>query len=418
MISILTQPLRRKIETAGPRHGNGGTFSALAPRRNGRNRHRRVLFVTDFYLEDLLAGIVDYARLAGWELNANMRFHGLLPPVTEPCDGILATVTKARVRDWLAARPECPIVRMIGTEFDLPYPGVEGDYRAAGRSGARHLLELGHVHFAFYSLYDIPEVRELREGFEAELRAAGQSARRLDFFAARPGRHPADMTHQERCHCLAAELKRLPSPLAVMGDDDRRAVELLEACDVAGLRVPEEVAILGCDNHWVEQGMSPIPLSSVDMNFKGVGKKAAALLDDLMRGQPVSPVTRTAPAGIVARRSTATFVTDSAEITAAIVFLREHFHEPLHIAELARRAGMSERVFQLEFKLRVGHSAREELRRARMARAMQLLRDTDLKLEAIAMESGMISATRLCRLFTETQGISPNAWRAQAKTTR
>jgi LacI family transcriptional regulator, galactose operon repressor len=418
MSPILTQPLRRQAEAADPRRGNGSTFGALAPHRNGRNRHRRVLFVTDFYLEDLLAGIVDYAHQAGWELNANMRFHGLFPPATEPCDGILATVTRARVRDWLAARPECPMVRMIGTEFDLPYPGVEADYVAAGRRGARHLLELGHVHFAFYSLYDIPEVREVREGFEAELTAAGQSVRRLDFFAAHPGRPPADMTHPERCHWLAAELRRLPSPLAVMGDDDRRAVELLEACDVAGLRVPEDVAILGCDNHWVEQGMSPVPLSSVDMNFKGVGRRAAMLLDDLMHGQPVSPVTKMPPAGVVARRSTATFVTDSAEITAAIVFLREHFHKPLHIAELARRAGMSERVFQLEFKRRVGHSAREELRRARMARAMQLLRDSDLKLEAIAMETGMTSAVRLCRLFTETHGISPNTWRAQAKAAR
>ena len=418
MITIPTQPLQRQAKAAEQRRRNGSTSGAFLTRRKGRNLHRRVLFITDFYLEDVLAGVVNYARQAGWELNANMRFHGLLPPATEPCDGILATVTKARVRDWLAARPECPMVRMIGTEFDLPYPAVEGDYVAAGREGARHLLALGHVHFAFYSLYNIPEVREAWKGFKGELATAGQSVRHLDFFAAHPGRHPSEVTHAERCRWLAAELKHLPSPLAVMGDDDRRAIELMDACQAAGLRVPEEVAILGCDNHWVEQGMAPIPLSSVDMNFKGMGKKAAALLDDLMHGRQPPPITRLPPAGVIARRSTATFVTDSAEITAAIVFLREHFHEPLHIAELARRAGMSERVFQLEFKRRVGHSAREELRRARMARAMQLLRDTDLKLEAIAMESGMVSAARLCRLFTETHGISPNTWRAQAKAAR
>jgi len=418
MIPILTSPIQRHATAAKQRRRNGSAFGVLLTRPNGKNRHRRVLFVTDFYLEDLLAGVVNYARHAAWELNANMRFHGLLPPPAEPCDGILATVTSARVRNWLAARPECPIVRMIGTEFDLNYPAVEGDYAAAGREGARHLLALGHVHFAFYSLYNIPDVREVRKGFEGELVAAGQSVRHLDFFAAHPERHPFEVTHEERCHWLTAELKRMSLPLAVMGDDDRRAIELMEACDAAGLRVPEDVAILGCDNHWVEQGMAPIPLSSVDMNFKGMGKKAAALLDDLMDGKPPPPVTRMVPAGVVARRSTATFVTDSAEITAAIGFLREHFHEPLHIAELARRAGMSERVFQLEFKRRVGHSAREELRRARVTRAMQLLRDSDLKLEAIAIESGMISAARLCRLFTETHGVSPNAWRAQAKAVR
>lgn len=376
----------------------------------------RVLFVTDFYLENLLAGVVAYAREAGWELDANMRLHGIFPPAVNAA-GIVATIAggaDGRVRDWLAAQKGCPIVRMFPTRFDLPYPAVETDYVAAGRAGAKHLLELGNVNYAFYSLGVQPDSLEVWQGFSAELAALGRHAHLLKI-----GTHDSwTVVREERQSWLAAQLKQLPKPLAVMGDDDRRGVELLRACALAGLRVPEDVAILGCDDHWVEQGMSPISLSSVDMNFKGVGKKAAALLDDLIHGKQPPPITKVPPIGVIARRSTATCVTDSAEVTAAIVFLREHFHEPLHIARLARRAGMSERVFELEFKRWVGHSAREELRRTRMARAMQLLRDTDLKLEAIAMESGLTSAARLCRAFSEAHGVTPNAWRAQAKAFR
>jgi transcriptional regulator GlxA family with amidase domain len=76
---------------------------------------------------------------------------------------------------------------------------------------------------------------------------------------------------------------------------------------------------------------------------------------------------------------------------------------------------MSVRVFQSEFKRRVGHSARDELQRARLACAARLLRDSDLKLEAIAMESGFGSAAQLCRFFARAYGSSPNVWRERMK---
>jgi LacI family transcriptional regulator len=126
-------------------------------------------------------------------------------------------------------------------------------------------------------------------------------------------------------------------------------------------------------------------------------------------------VTRVPPLGVVARQSTATFVTTSPVITAAVVQLHQHFREPLQLAGMARQAGMSERTFRLEFKRHVGRSAREELLRVRVAGAAVLLRDTNLKLEAIAAESGFRSASRLCEAFVEIHGASPTVWRQQVK---
>jgi len=373
------------------------------------------LFVTDFYLESLLAGIVEYARGAEWILDANMRLHGRFPPVKEAA-GILATVQSARVRNWLRVQPKIPIVRMTVARFELPYPAVEADYAAAGRAGARHLLELGHVHFAFYSQFIMRDAREVRDAFTAELAAAGRHGHLLDLSAAFPKRDSFEVVREERHRWLASELKRLPKPLAVMCDDDRRALELVVACDLAGLRVPEDVAVLGCDNHWVEQGLSPISLSTVDMNFKGIGWKAASVLDQLMQGAPPpAGIIKVPPVGVVARRSTATFITDSPAVTAAVVYLREHFREPLRLAELAHQAGMSERVLESEFKRRVGRPPRTELRRTRLDCAARLLRDTDLKLAAIAAESGFGSAAKLCETFAKAYGLSPNVWRQQAK---
>jgi LacI family transcriptional regulator len=384
------------------------------PRRSASEK-RRVLFVTDFYLEELLAGVVEHARDAGWDLLANMRFHGMFPS-EKKADGILATATSERVRAWLARWPGVPIVSVIHSPLNLPYPSVETDYTAVGRAGARHLLDLGHVHFAFYWLQVVPETAETLTGFDAELAAAGRRAHRLDFPAAHAHRPLDSIPREERQAWLAAQLAALPKPIAIMGDDDRRALELLSACERAGLRVPHDVAILGCENRAIELGMSRLPVSSVDVDHRRLGREAAILLDRLMRGgaPPKTPV-KVPPLGVVARRSTATFISDSPGITAALLHLREHFHAALRLPALARLAGMSERVFESEFKRCVGHSARAEIQRVRLACASRLLRDTDLKLDAIAAESGFGSAKRLCTVFAETHRATPNVWRQQSR---
>ena len=393
---------------------NGDCPATALPLRDA-GRPFRVLFVTDFYREELLAGVVEFAAQAGWELDTDMRHHGRFPLV-EGADGILATITGERVSDWLAAQTGRPVVRMLVNWLDAPFPSVQADYVSAGRAGAEHLLGLGHLHFAFYCERRGPETLAALAGFQATLAAAQRDFELLELAAAHPGRDFLAIQSLERHRWLAGQLARLPFPLAIMCDDDRRALEVLAACRLANRRVPEDVAILGCDNHWVAQGMTPVPLSSVDMDFKGIGRCAARMLDGWMRGGGVPvEVTKVPPIGVVARHSTATFVTDSPGITAAVVYLRGHFREPVRLAQLARLAGMSERNFEREFKRRVGRTARAELHRARVACVARLLRDTDLKLAAIAVESGFGSASKLCQAFAEIHRLGPTAWRQRAK---
>jgi LacI family transcriptional regulator len=371
---------------------------------------KRILFVTDFYVEEVLLGIVEFAREANWDLITNMRFNGCLP-TEKHADGIIATATTARVRDWLAERIQVPIVRMLTSMTRLPYPGAEIDYHAAGRLGARHLLDLGHADYGFYWLNDVSDAAEIRRGFVEEI--GPQNLHLLSIPDAFPGRNPSEVSREERMCWLTQRLKVLPRPIAIMGDDDRRASEILRACDKIGLRVPDDVAIIGC-NHAMELDLARIPLSSVQVNFRAVGYTAAAMLSKVIAGECVaSEAIKVPPHGVAARRSTATFVTKDRGITAAVLYLREHFHTPLRIEQLARIAGMSKRVFEDQFRRSVGCSAREEIQRARMACAARLLRETDLKLDAIAVESGFGSGKYLSEAFSKFYGLGPSAWRQQ-----
>lgn len=378
------------------------------------NPARRVLFITDFYQEEVLLGVVDHAAHAGWELIANMRFHGQFPSEKE-ADGILVTAVGERVRTWMESWKGNNIVQIGWPVPGWQDPSVAVDYEEAARAGARHLMELGHVHFAFYSLVTDPEIAGMRKAFTDELSRAGLSAAILDFSAVH-GEAALEVPREERLGWLAQQLSGLGHPLAVMGDDDRRALELMAACGLAGLEVPRDVAIVGCENRNIERQMAPVPLSSVDPNWRRAGREAAVMLEQMMSGgRPAVPHVKVPPRGVVARASTATFVTDSEGITRALLYIRGHFPQPLRLNQLARMAGMSERQFRSEFKRLVGRSPRAEIHRARMASAARLLRDTDFKLDAIAVESGLGTAKKLCEFFAETHRMTPTAWRQQAR---
>lgn len=398
---------------------NGGGNRARKGVRKGagnsrqENASRRVLFITDFYQEEVLLGIVDYARHLNWELITNMRFHGKLPSETE-ADGILVTGYGPRVQNWMRKWDGTHSVHLGLAPDELPLPWVDVDYAAAGRAGARHLMELGHLNFAYYTLVNAPDSRRTREAYQDELAAAGGSFIDLNFEAVH-GPGALDIPREQRLAWLAGRLAECKKPLAVMADDDRRSLELVAACDSVGLRIPDDVSILGCENRTVEVSMSRVPLSSVDLNWRLVGRRAAELLHWLMEGRGKAENIRVPPMGVVARASTATFVTESDEITRALLHIRENSAQPLRMNELARMAGMSERQFRMDFKRLVGHTPRMEIHRARLAHASRLLRDTDFKLDAIAFESGLGNAKKLCEVFAEDYGMTPTAWRQQRR---
>lgn len=373
-------------------------------------RKRRVLYITDFHVEEKLLGAVEIARERNWELISNMRFHGLFPSETE-ADGLLITCYGERTREWLSLWKRTPAVHLGISPPVTGLPWVDCDHATVGRLGAEHLMGLGKVHHAFYSLLVYPETRIIRDAFENRLQTAGLGCTRLDFEADHES-DPMEIPRELRLTWLARRLGSLPRPLAVMTDDDRRSLEIVAACELAGLRIPEDVTVLGCENRAVEVRLSPVPLSSVDLNHRHVGRRAAELLDQLMIGETVhSSGHRVQPAGVAARESTATVFTGNPGIDRCVLRIRTEYAGPLRLTDLARLAGMSERQFRAEFRRLTGHCPRQEIQKVRMEAANRLLRDTDLKLEAVASESGFGSAKKLCEAFGRHHGVSPHRWR-------
>jgi LacI family transcriptional regulator len=380
-------------------------------------QRRNIQFVCDHYITEVHGGVVDYARKAGWSLYDGSCYVPSLK-VDEMWDGILATVILPELAAELRAQ-SCPVVRLTCASELLPFPAVEQDSVGIGAMGAAHLLTLGSPTFAFYRVCSTDEIVRIWTGFSRTLAAAGKTAHLLDSSRVIDGVKNRLLPRADRWELLREQLSVLPRPVAVMVEDDRFAHDLFVVAEMLGWRIPEDLAVLGTDDRPLVHGTLPVPLSSVDSNLRGVGWAGAAMLDRILDGQPApaDPIL-IAPRQVTARQSTATFTCANAGVNAAVKYLRAHFAEPIKVPKLARLAGCSTRSLQAAFKQYVGRTFTEELTHLRCAHAAHLLRDTTLKLESVAFESGLKQASYLCHVFRSVTGETPAEYRQKQRALR
>ncbi|MFI6449499.1 GlxA family transcriptional regulator [Kitasatospora sp. NPDC050543] len=98
-------------------------------------------------------------------------------------------------------------------------------------------------------------------------------------------------------------------------------------------------------------------------------------------------------------------------LSEVLAWAREHLHEPLPIAELAKRAVMSKRSFARRFAAATGTTPHAWLRSLRLSRAEELLETTDLPVEEIAHRVGYGSAAVLREQFVRRRGVPPRSYR-------
>jgi transcriptional regulator GlxA family with amidase domain len=95
----------------------------------------------------------------------------------------------------------------------------------------------------------------------------------------------------------------------------------------------------------------------------------------------------------------------------AIRTIREDYSRPHTVSSLARECGMSVRSLHRLYRAVTGNTVGKDLLARRIEAAADMLREDDLKLEPVAMETGLRNAKNLCRLFKEHLGLTPGQWK-------
>lgn len=367
------------------------------------------------------AGILQYAREAGWILDgrfmayrvqnqhksylASMPFDGVISWASRFFDELLPVFKSMRV----------PIVDLGHDYPEWPVPRVLLDHRAAGAMGAGHLVGLGVKSLLFYSHTVDRRVARIRgEAFIEKAKAYDVDVRELWWEPRVSARKKLG-----RIAWLAGQLAALPRPLGVLAVNDVVAAEVIDAAEHAGLQVPGDIAVLGIDNDPVLTELGAVPLSSIDIARERVGYEAAALLDRLMDGEkpPREPIL-VAPAGVVTRRSTETLAVADPDVALAAKFIREHFREPITVADVAAHALLSRRRLQDKFLAAVGHGMSDEITRQRLEFSKHLLTQTNHKIAAISTMAGFGSVHRMSKVFRRVLHDTPQTYRRKYQPVR
>ncbi|MCW8380857.1 LacI family DNA-binding transcriptional regulator [Streptomyces justiciae] len=258
-----------------------------------------------FELPRILLGVETAAKEAGYWVSLASRqgesttgdLVETLQRLTDQSVEAIAVVADRPVAVEALTRLSIGVPVAVVMSGNVPNPDlsfVEVDQELGARLAVRHLLDLGHRDIAHLTgALRTFDARARVEGWRAELAAAGAGGALLEGdFSAESGFRLA--------HQLCAADAVLPT--AVFAGNDQMAMGALAAFAERGVRVPQDVSVVGFDDMKGAGYLVPA-LTTVRQDFAHVGSSAIEVLVRMLGGEPAERH-KIAPR-LVVRRSTA-----------------------------------------------------------------------------------------------------------------
>ena len=366
-----------------------------------------------------MSGVLDYLAETEqhWDLlfvrhRENFSQEYVRSLAVDAVDGILYSFDTVPTVETELAKLDTPTVGM--DVFDRsPLCGrtrnlalVTGDCDAVGRAAANHLLDTG----TFRSFAFVPDLRHAEWGrqrghaFVAHLNAQG--------FDVATYRHPR--SRQRDIAEIAAWLARLPKPCGVFAAFDDRAMDVFEACRVAELRIPHDIAVVGVDNDPLICEHTTPALTSVLPDHVALGRLAAEILSAMMNRRAATDIVRRERCGVkqvVVRESTPPVSNAGRLVQRAVAYICANATQGIDVGDVVAHLKCSRRLADLRFRELQGTSILEAIRKVQMDEVCRLLRTTNLSTSAIAEQVGFAGTKHLPERFKAMFGCTMGMYR-------
>lgn len=370
------------------------------------------------YGRTLIEGIATYAQehcswllrpiAADEALSANLRRY----------DGIIARIADERLARRIAKSGR-PAVDVFCQNPHVGLAGVDSNHRQIGIIAKRFFRSRGFTNFAYC-------------GFPgtafSDAREKAYSDGTTHVYSPRMRYHPDESQfYNERvdriqdARALSQWLIALPKPIAVFCCNDLRAIQLQRVAIDSGLRVPEDLSILGVDNDTIACSFAEVPISSIDPNSFEIGQAAARILAAMLAKRPALKHHRTyrvRPGEITERTSTEFMPIDPPWLGQALIHIERNMRRPIPASEIFTLARRSSTFVENVFKEKLGMPVQSYITSVKMREAKRLLADPAQRISEIGYTCGFSSPQYFCRAFSAACGISPKKFRDQTLETR
>ena len=356
---------------------------------------------------EVLQGVLRYAHERAWAIRLVELKTDVRQLLADRCyTGFIGT---CKDKPWL--RENLAVCGMPVILMDQPplAGAIVCDGRQFGRAAADFFVARGFRSFAFVGNVNSPDWSEERRlAFAGRLAEQGFGCRDYPQLSSELRRHSA----QEEAH-LVRWLSELPRPVGLFVVNDVRGLQVLNACRTAGIAVPQDVAVLSCDNDELICETSSPSLSSFQMTTVEAGYEAARALDAIMCSRPPdSPVVvRYGIQSLIERSSTFPVKRRDVLVERAMAFIRLNLDRKFTMLRLAQELNVSRRLLEVRFRQATGRTLHGELVRMRATAARTLLRTTSRSVEDIALACGFSSASHMGTVCKAIFNVTPSAFR-------
>jgi LacI family transcriptional regulator len=335
------------------------------------------------------------------------------------CRGVIASIPTATLADRLYELG-IPIIVYSTLQNTGHLPFISSDAEQVARLAFDYLAGKHFSHFAYYGITEARWSTERLRHFSACVRRSGHS---LHLFQGKPvhmtntitsfARLWIDTTMKRGQAELAAWLQDLPKPIGILTSCDILGCHLSQVAAEIGLSVPDDIAILGIDNNESLCNIASPPLSSIALNLCKAGYDAAELLDQILSGRATldGQQIKILPIAVKERASTDILAIDDPDVREALKYIRAHNGEPLQVEEIARHLCISKRSLQMKFHHLLKTSIHDVIVHAHYNLARQLLIETDLSIDEIALRAGFHYSSNMRRAFLDIAGLLPHKYR-------